>query len=336
MVNFAAREGAFSRGLLVRNLFALSPWEGRAQTILGGDIILPSRKRRERFLRYAVLGAAGQLGRDLCPRLGGEVVALTRPQVDLSRPETVAEALGHLHPDVVINCAAYNFVDRAESEPEAAFAVNAWGVRSLAQSCRQLDCALVHYSSDYVFGLEENRSTPYRENDPPGPLSVYGLSKLAGEYLVRALCPRHFVIRTCGLYGVWGSGGKGGNFVETMLRLASQGKPLRVVADQVCTPSYTADVAAATGELVQTTAYGLYHLTNAGCCSWYEFARTVFQLAIVQADLCPISSQEYGAAARRPTYSVLAQAAYTAIGRPLLRPWQEALAAYLRERQTRP
>ena len=140
-------------------------------------------------------------------------------------------------PDVVVNCAAYNFVDKAESEPDAAFAVNAWGVRDLARVCRDLDCVLVHFSTDYVFGLDSGRARPYAETDAPGPVSVYGLSKLAGEYLVRALCPRHFVIRTCGLYGVWGSGGKGGNFVETMLRVAGQGKPLRVVDDQICTPS---------------------------------------------------------------------------------------------------
>jgi dTDP-4-dehydrorhamnose reductase len=166
-------------------------------------------------------------------------------------------------------------------------------------------------------------------------VSVYGLSKLAGEYLVRSICPRHFVVRTCGLYGVWGSGGKGGNFVETMLRLAGQGKPLRVVADQVCTPSYTADVAAATASLIATGRYGLYHLTNAGSCSWYDFAAAIFELAGVPADLSPISSREYGAAARRPGYSVLGKGAYEALGLPPLRPWREALAAYLEERRTR-
>lgn len=284
-------------------------------------------------MKCAVLGAAGQLGRDLCPRLPGQVSALTRQQADLTCPETLEATLGGLRPDVVLNCAAYNFVDRAEAEPEAAFAVNAWGVRALAELCRRLDCILVHFSSDYVFGLDEARRTPYTEADAPGPVSVYGLSKLSGEYLVRALCPRHFVIRTCGLYGVWGSGGKGGNFVETMLRLAAQGKPLRVVADQLCTPSFTADIAAATADLLATERYGLYHLTNAGCCSWHEFARAIFELAAVQADLSPINSREYGAPARRPGYSVLGTAAYQALPRPPLRPWRQALAAYLHERQ---
>ena len=189
--------------------------------------------------RYAVLGAHGQLGRDLCPRLSGEVHALTREQADLTKPAELRTFLTALRPDVVVNCAAYNFVDRAETEPAAAFAVNAWGVRDLATICHTLHCTLVQFSTDYVFGLDDTRHTPWRETDAPGPVSVYGLSKLAGEYLARSLCPQHFVIRTCGLYGVWGSGGKGGNFVEAMLRLAGQGKPLPVVADQTCTPAVT-------------------------------------------------------------------------------------------------
>ena len=284
-------------------------------------------------MKYAVLGAAGQLGRDLCPRLAGEVVPLTRERADLTRRETFRPLLADLRPDAVVNCAAYNFVDRAEQEPEAAFAVNAWGVRELAAACRDLGCVLVHFSTDYVFGLEESRRTPYAETDTPGPVSVYGLSKLAGEYLVRSLCPRHFVIRTCGLYGVWGSGGKGGNFVETMLRVGGQGKPLRVVADQLCTPSYTVDVAAAAAALIPTGRFGLYHLTNAGSCSWFELARTALQLANVPADLAPIPSREWPAPARRPAYSVLAGGAYQSLRLPPLRPWAEALAAYLEERR---
>src|ERR1700722_10415203 len=222
--------------------------------------------------RYAVLGANGQLGRDLCPRLSGDVYALTREQADLTKPAELRTFLTHLRPDVVVNCAAYNFVDRAETEPVAAFAVNTWGVRELATICHQLHCTLVQFSTDYVFGLDDTRHTPWRESDAPGPVSVYGLSKLAGEYLVRALCPQHFVIRTCGLYGVWGSGGKGGNFVETMLRLAGQGKPLRIVADQICTPTYTPDLAAATVALLQTDRHGVAHVTNSGQTNWHEFA----------------------------------------------------------------
>jgi dTDP-4-dehydrorhamnose reductase len=282
--------------------------------------------------RYAVLGAHGQLGRDLCPRLSGEVHALTRERADLTKPAELRTFLTELRPDVVVNCAAYNFVDRAESEPAAAFAVNAWGVRDLAMICRDFDCALMHFSTDYVFGLDETRQTPWREGDAPGPVSVYGLSKLAGEYLVRSICPRHFVVRTCGLYGVWGSGGKGGNFVETMLRLAGQGKSLRVVADQTCTPSYTVDIAEASAALLGTTRYGPYHLTNAGSCTWHELASTIFALSGLDVRPAAITSAEFGAAARRPRYSVLAAEAFQSAGLKPPRHWRDALAAYLEER----
>jgi dTDP-4-dehydrorhamnose reductase len=284
-------------------------------------------------MRYTVIGAAGQLGRDLCPRLVGDVVPLDRTRADLTNPDLLRATLAGQRPDVVVNCAAYNFVDKAESEPDAACAVNAWGVRTLARLCRELDCTLVHFSTDYVFGLDTSRTIPYQVTDAPGPVSVYGLSKLAGEYAVRAECPKHFVIRTCGLYGVWGSGGKGGNFVETMLRVAGQGKLLRVVNDQHCTPSYTADVAVAAAALIATGRHGLYHVTNSGATTWYELAKAVFELAGVRADLTPIPSSGYPTPARRPGYSVLALDTLTAAGVPPPRPWREAVAAYLEERK---
>ncbi len=237
-----------------------------------------------------------------------------------------------LRPDAVFNCAAYNFVDRAENEPDAAFAVNAWGVRHLASVCRDLNCVLVHFSTNYVFGLDDQRRTPYIETDRPGPISVYGMSKLAGEYFVRATCPKHFVIRTAGLFGVRAGGGKGTNFVELMLRLAREGKPIRVVADQVCTPTSTMDLAQATIALTQTGRYGLYHLTNSGACSWHEFAQAIFELAGVRANLSAVTSEEFGAPAKRPRYSVMANAAYHALGFPEARPWREALMDYLLDR----
>lgn len=280
-------------------------------------------------MRTAVFGAAGQLGRDLCPNLPGEVVQLGRAEVDLTCRGAARGLLERLRPTQVVNCAAYNFVDKAESDPEAAFAVNSWAVRELAIACRDLDCVLLHFSTDHVFGLDAERKTPWREEDAPGPVSVYGMSKLCGEYAVRAGCPRHFVVRTCGLYGRHGSGGKGGNFVETMLKLAAQGKPIRVVGDQVCTPSATVDIARVAVELMQTAHYGLYHVTNSGSCSWHEFARTIFEMANVHADLTAISTAEYGAAARRPAYSVLSSGALRRAGIAELRPWREALAEYL-------
>lgn len=276
-------------------------------------------------MKTVVLGSAGQLGRDLCPLLPGEVIAATRGDADLTDEAQLRIYLQSQRPAVVINCAAYNFVDRAESEPQPAFAVNAWAIRGLARTCADLGVTLVHFSTDYVFGIDAARTTPWTEDDAPGPVSAYGLSKLTGEYWVRQLCPRHFVIRTCGLYGVWGVGGKGGNFVETMLRLAGQGRPVRVVNDQRCTPSFTADVAAAAVALLRSPNYGLYHITNAGDCTWHEFAAEIFRQAGATVDLSPITSAEYGAAARRPAYSVLASERLVAP----LRPWREALAAYL-------
>lgn len=286
-------------------------------------------------MTVAIFGAAGQLGRDLVPRMASldrDVIALTRAEVDFTQPATIRTFLATQQPRLVINCAAYNFVDRAETEPEAAFAVNAVAVQVLAETCREMGTKLVHFSTDYVFGRDESRHTPYREDDPPGPVNVYGQSKWRGEQAVLAASAGHLVIRTCGLYGVWGSGGKGGNFVETMLRLAAAGRPLRVVNDQRCTPSYTVDVAETTVELLRREAEGLFHVTNTGDCTWYEFAAEIFRQAGLQPDLTPITSRDYGAVAPRPTYSVLSTEKLTANGLAPPRPWPEALAAYLRER----
>jgi dTDP-4-dehydrorhamnose reductase len=286
-------------------------------------------------VRIAVLGAPGQLGRDLVPRLTGEVVPWSRADLDLTRPESIRAKLTELRPAVVVNCAAYNFVDKAEAEPEAAFAANAFGVRHLALACREVGAKLVHVSTDYVFGLDATRSTPYAETDPPGPVSAYGASKLAGEYFALAADPRNLVVRTCGLYGAAGAGGKGGNFVETMLRLAAQGKPVRVVNDQRCTPSSTADVAAAIAALVEQDATGLVHVTNAGDCTWYELAAEIFRQSQLVVNLTPISTAEFGAAARRPGYSVLANAKLVENRIPLLRHWTQALSEYLHVRASR-
>ena len=284
-------------------------------------------------MRIAVLGSAGQLGRDLVPRLRGEVLPLTRTDIDLAAPQAAAAWVVSHRPDVVVNCAAYNLVDKAEDDPDTAFAVNATGVQALADACGQGGARLVHVSTDYVFGADTARSSPYLETDTPGPVNEYGRSKLQGERFALA-APNSLIVRTCGLYGVWGSGGKGGNFVETMLRLAGQGKPLRVVADQRCTPTYAADLADGMARLLERGTTGLIHLTNAGDCSWYEFAAAIFRTAGITADLTPITSAEFGARARRPGYSVLGSGRTTETG-VQLRPWQEALAAYLAERTRR-
>ena len=286
-------------------------------------------------MKVAVLGSQGQLGRDLCPRLPGDVVPLTRADIELTKPASIAPALRAVRPTVLVNCAAYNFVDDAETDPAPAFAANAWGVRELARACHAIGCKLVHFSTDYVFGLDATRTEPFTELDPPGPVSVYGLSKLAGEYLVRSTHPDHLLIRTCGLYGVWGTGGKGGNFVETMLQNATEAKRLSVVNDQHCTPSYTADVATTTAALIRAGASGLFHVTSGGSCTWHEFASEIFRQAGVSADLGPTTSAKYKRPAKRPPFSVLSNAKLATAGVAAPRPWQEALAAYLAERKNR-
>ncbi len=279
----------------------------------------------------AILGSHGQLGREFRSLLPGDdgVHALARADADLAIPGQITAILQKLKPRLVINCSAYNLVDQCEATPEAAFAVNAFGVRELAIACREEQVTLVHFSTDYVFGLDEKRQTPYGESDAPGPISAYGMSKLAGEYFVRSLCPNHYVIRTCGLYGRHGAGGKGTNFVETMLKLAVAGKTIRVVNDQVLTPTSATDVATNLMALLRCPANCVYHLTNSGQCSWYEFAKAIFELTGIKADLQPTSSAEYGSTARRPAYSVLRSEHPNA---PKLRPWREALQAYLAAR----
>lgn len=283
-------------------------------------------------MRIAILGAGGQLAHDLKTSLSGhDLYLLTREQLDIADVDHVNATLTKLRPKVVVNTAAYNRVDDAEEEAEAAFRVNALGPRVLALACDLIDATLVHFSTDYVFGLDALHRDPWRETDPTGPISAYGISKLAGEDAVRAHCDRHFILRTCGLYGIHGSRGKGGNFVETMLRLAGEGKPIRVVYDQRCTPSSTVDVAQATAMLLETTEYGLYHVTNSGNCSWFEFANEIFRYAGVTASCQPISAEDYGARARRPTYSVLACEKLAALGIQLST-WRDALQSYLSSR----
>jgi dTDP-4-dehydrorhamnose reductase len=284
-------------------------------------------------MRILLIGAAGQLGQDLLPALdeqGHDVTPVTHEQLEICSAEAVRQQMAKVRPQCVISTAAFHRVDECEDKAESAFAVNVLGVYNLAQSAEQAGSALVHFSSDYVFGGEKR--TPYRESDLPQPLSIYAMSKLAGEFAARRYCSRHYVIRTCGLYGMGGSRSKGGNFVETMLRLAAQKKTIRVVADQIVTPTSTADLAERVLPLIASERYGLYHMTSAGQCSWYDFAAEVFRLAKVSADLHPIDSNSFGAAARRPAYSVLDNCEMRMAGIADFRPWQEALAEYLRRR----
>jgi dTDP-4-dehydrorhamnose reductase len=283
----------------------------------------------------AVVGSAGQMGSDLVRALrealgDGQVLPLGHRDVEVTDAASVRRALAPARPDVVFNCAAWVRVDDAEDQPGQALRVNALGALNVARVCAELGALCVYISTDYVF--DGTKGAPYAEDDPPRPLNVYGASKLAGEHLVRAACPRHLVVRTSGLYGAAGSSGKGGNFIEAMIRLAREGRPLRVVQDQVVSPTYTRDLARRIVELAAAAPPGIYHATNAGACSWYEFAAAVFRFLGMEPGLGPTTTEAYGARARRPRNSVLSSGKLAGLGLAPLRPWPEALRAYLRER----
>ena len=285
-------------------------------------------------MKTAIIGANGQLGVDLCRVLrkqGITLIALTHNDVDVASSEQVDRVLDAVNPDVVVSTAAYHKVEECEQQPGTSFAVNATGPRNLALACRRINAVLVHFSTDYVF--DGSQKQPYRESDLPHPLNVYGVSKLAGEAMVPFTWARHFVIRTCGLYGTAGSSGKGGNFVETMLKKAAAGSPLRVVNDQVLTPTFTGDLAEAVSQLIRSDAYGLYHVSAEGQCSWYEFTRKIFELENLALDLRPVSTVEFPSPVQRPAYSVLSKQKLKSMGISMP-PWEDGLARYLGARKS--
>ena len=281
-----------------------------------------------------LIGANGQLGSELRQAFSNhDLIPLTHADLELTNPIQVRETLSKYRPRLILNTAAYHRVDECEDFPERAFAVNTMAIRDLAIAAKEIGAVLVHFSTDYVFDGQQR--SPYREVDRPGPLSVYATSKLAGEYFIQAVLERYYLIRTCGLYGLAGSRSKAGNFVETMLRLAAEGREIRVVGDQIVTPTSVKDLARKVRQLVETDAYGLYHITNRGGCSWYQFARTIFDLAGLTPDLIETTSAAYDARAARPAYSVLDNANLRSLGLDDLRSWQDALKAYLADRDRR-
>lgn len=283
--------------------------------------------------RVLVLGARGQLGRCVVDalRAGGrwEAIATDRDELDITRDVAVRVALGEIRPAWVANCAGLTSVDACETDRQTD-RVNADAVAQLAAACERAGCGLVHFSSDYVFdgtappGAPTRR--PYHENDPPHPLNAYGRAKLASEQHART-CRRHLIIRTAWLYGPHGR-----NFVNTILTAARRGEPLRVVHDQTGSPSFAADVAAGLVRLLERDAQGTFHLVNAGQASWYELACAALRLTgLTGVPVTPISSDEYASPARRPAYSVLDTGKYIATTGHVPRPWESALAEFLRK-----
>jgi dTDP-4-dehydrorhamnose reductase len=285
-------------------------------------------------MKLLVLGANGQLGSDLLRvfrAAGDTVIPATHADVEVCSPDRVSEILGETKADVVLNTAAFHKVEECEKNPALAFQVNATGAMNLARACQRSGAMLVHFSTDYVF--DGRKRAPYEETDLPSPLNVYGASKVAGEHLISCNLERYFVIRTCGLYGVAGSSGKGGNFVENMLKKAMAGDAIRVVDDQVLTPTYTVDLAEATRRLILTQKFGLYHLTSEGQCSWYEFTRSILEKAGTDAKLSPVKSADFPVTVKRPFYSVLSKAKFRALSLSIPA-WQDALSRYMQARST--
>ena len=282
-------------------------------------------------MKIALIGADGQLGTDVYKYFKGkdlEVIGLTEKEIDVCDLNICKDLLIKLKPDLIINTAAFHQVDICEDEAVTTFDVNVAGVKILSDICLKLDIPLMHFSTDFVFG-GYHKEKPYIESDCPKPVSIYGISKLAGECVIQYVLKKYYLIRVCGLYGYAGSMGKGSNFVELMIRMAEEGKDIKVVDDQILTPTSTKDVARKLYELIQTGKYGLYHMTNAGSCSWYEFACEIFKLAGLSPNVSPTTSEEFGAKARRPAYSVLDNENLRAIGLKDMRNWKEALKDYI-------
>jgi dTDP-4-dehydrorhamnose reductase len=282
--------------------------------------------------RVVVLGATGQLGADVVDAfrsIGSEVTGLGHSDVDVTDGAAVDAAFAAERPSLVVNTAAFHHVDRCEEDQTAAYAVNAIGARHVAAAADRAGAALIHISTDYVFDGE--KGSPYTETDLPGPLNVYGASKLAGEHMVRAVCPRSFVVRTSGLYGPRPCRAKGGlNFPSLMLKLASEKGELTVVTDEVVGPTYTPDLAAQLVALAGTDGYGVIHATGIGEVSWHDFAEETLRLAgLASVPVHPSSSAAAIKKVRRPAYSILAHHRLKELGVLVMRPWQEALAEYV-------
>ncbi len=286
--------------------------------------------------RILLIGCTGQVGQELQPTLAPyeDIVAVGRPTVDLAQPETCRQIIGEVQPQIIINAAAYTAVDKAENEPELAKAVNAIAPSILAQEAQKLGAFLVHISTDYVF--DGRQSHPYGETDATNPVSVYGESKLAGEEAIRESCTQHLILRTAWVYGTHGKS----NFVKTMLRLGGEREEIRVVADQIGSPTWAKDLAQAIAQLIPHLApeiAGTYHYTNSGVASWYDFAVAIFEEAkhlgfpLKVQRIIPITTAEYPTPAHRPAYSVLSCGKISAVMGTYPPHWRQGLRQMLLE-----
>jgi dTDP-4-dehydrorhamnose reductase len=275
-----------------------------------------------------IIGSNGQLGTDLAEAFEDlKPACLTHADIEIRDPESIRRVLERHRPDAVLNTASFHNVPLCEEKPAAALAVNVEGCYNLARACAKREILLVHYSTDYVF--DGAKRAPYAETDLPRPLNFYGVTKLAGEHAVSAFCPRSMVLRVSGIYGKVPCRAKGTNFVSTMLGLSEKKKEIRVVDDEILTPTSTRDIALQTRVLAEKPEPGLYHLSNAGQCSWYEFAREIFRLCGRTVGVVPVSSSHFPSPVRRPSWSVLDNARLKERGLYRMPHWKEALRNHL-------
>lgn len=275
-------------------------------------------------MKILILGSNGMLGHELAEvfKDKNELFLWDREQIDITKRDEVMKKIGELKPDAVINAAAYTAVDKAETEKDSAYKVNGCAVGFISAICKQINALLVHFSTDYVFDGESHNG--YKENHPYKPINMYGKSKALGEKMILDIEPQYYLIRTSWLFGKSGK-----NFVETMLKLEADGKNIKVVNDQFGSPTYTKDLAKEARKLVESKKlFGIYHITNSGFCSWYEFAVKIFELSKLKPDVRPVKSEEFPTPAKRPTYSMLVNTKL-----PPMRPWEEALKDYLIDRK---
>ena len=269
--------------------------------------------------KILVTGANGMLGQDLCPILedeGYEVIETDIKNLDITNSDMVKKVLSGQKPDVVVHCAAYTNVDKAEEDYDTAHKINAVGTENLAKACAQNDITLVYISTDYVF--QGNGAKPYKPTDETSPLNNYGLTKYEGEQAVQKYCKKFYICRTAWLYGIHGK-----NFVETMITLADVKPELKVVDDQTGCPTWTVDLSNAIVKILEEgMPYGIYHTCGGGSTSWYGFAKEIFKLANLDVNLLPCTTEEFPRPAKRPKYSVMDNGG-------LCRPWQKALADYM-------
>ena len=275
-------------------------------------------------MKILITGSNGMLGHDLIDVLkdNNELILTNSSSLDITDKEHVINFIKENNPDIVINSAAYTNVDGCEENVDLAFAVNGDGPRNLALGCKEVNCPLVHVSTDYVFNGKNTR--PWVEDDEIGPISVYGKSKLKGEIGIQETIDNFFIIRTAWLYGV-----NGGNFPKTMLELAKNHSEITVVTDEVGCPTYTLDLAKAIGELIETDYYGIYHITNSDSCSWFDFAKYIFEIADVDVKVTPVTASEFARPAPRPSYSVLNNKKWIDNGFKPLRSYKEAIKEYI-------